>query len=611
MSVDTKLSKEQQKIVNFKEGAICVRASAGSGKTRVLTERIRCLLDKTKKKVLALTFTNKASEEIRERLGDIPNLGRRVFIGTFHGFCQKILENHGHLIGLSKMPHIFENRRDCLELIRQALKLTPSYASYNGELSEVASRALEFISKRKRELVEFDSKKDLEKNEDLILLYENYQDILSTQNAMDFDDLLLYTYQLLTDFPDIANLYRRSFFAICVDEAQDLNNAQYQLLLALVGDEFNNVMLVGDPNQSIFHFAGASSEYMNNYFIESFNAKIIELNENYRSSRRILNVTKKIFPESQDIPNVVKEGIFEINGLDDENDEAHWVINKINELISMKKHNDIEGGITYEKMAILARNKYILASVEKSLKNANLSYYYKVTPGAIEFESKLMRLFYIALKVHLNPLDKLHKKQLFKQMGRNQSNMEMDWDKIVQTTGSDQDRIILELITRLHYDGSNFKALVGDLKNTLDIDDDNEKNMLFNDIDELIENWINYAKKTDKKSIRHFKNSMALGQTHPLMQHKGVTLSTVHTMKGQEFDIVFLIGMDEGTFPDYRAINKGGIEMTQERNNLYVAFTRSRRFLYLTWPQKRKMRWGGHKNRRISQFLAPLRGDEL
>lgn len=127
--------------------------------------------------------------------------------------------------------------------------------------------------------------------------------------------------------------------------------------------------------------------------------------------------------------------------------------------------------------------------------------------------------------------------------------------------------------------------------------------MIFNDINELLKHSHNYAKKTDNKSLHQFKNAMALGQTHPLTQHNGITLSSVHTMKGQEFDIVFIIGMDDETFPDYRAVRSGGIEMTQEKNNPYVAFTRAKRFLYVTYPQKRMMPWGGYKTRRVSRFL--------
>ena len=164
-------------------------------------------------------------------------------------------------------------------------------------------------------------------------------------------------------------------------------------------------------------------------------------------------------------------------------------------------------------------------------------------------------------------------------------------------------RNIINSVIELSDDGSNLKRVLEKLKENLCIEDENEKYMIFHDIDELLIHWHNYAKKTDNKSLHQFKNAMALGQTHPLSQHSGITLSTVHTMKGQEFDIVFVIGMDDETFPDYRAVRSGGVEMVQEKNNLYVAFTRAKRFLFVTWPQKKMMPWGDYKARKISRFL--------
>ncbi len=238
MKNSIELSAKQQEIVFSEEGAMYVKASAGSGKTRVLTERIRYCIEKTNKKVLALTFTNKAGEEIKERLSDINNLDSRVFVGTFHSFCQSILENHGSLIGLPTLPHIFEDEADRLELIEQAISQTPTYYDrYQNQPSDEKRkfryRVLDYISKVKRELLDEFDLAERTGNEDIVLLYRNYQDILKSQDAIDFDDIILQAYKLLMNFPKIARLYRRSFYAICVDEAQDLNNAQYQFIKSL------------------------------------------------------------------------------------------------------------------------------------------------------------------------------------------------------------------------------------------------------------------------------------------------------------------------------------------------------------------------------------------
>ena len=609
MSVKIELSETQKSIVNLGDRPICVKASAGSGKTRVLTERVRYLLNKTKKQILALTFTHKAGEEVKERLNGISMLDKRVFVGTFHGFCQKALKNHGYLIGLEKMPHIFENENDRLELIEQAINLTPSYENtYRNkdtkDQKKMRYQVLKFIAKVKRNMgkVEEDSQS---KDDEKILLYQNYQDILSSQNGIDFDDLLILAHKLFIEYPNVADLYRRSFYAICIDEAQDLNNAQYQFLLALTGCQFDNVMMVGDPNQSIFHFNGSSPKYMTESFIKDFNPEVIELEENYRSSQEILFATKKIFPTAKDIPHTVKKGIFELQGLEDEEKEAKWIIDKINELISMKEHKDIEGQITYEKIAILARNKYLFSSVDNQLKSNNIPFYYKMRIGSVQFESDLINMFDLAFKVKLNPQDKLHKGKLLEKLESNISK-EKSLEKIISAINNKQHKALIQLVIDLYDDGSNLKNLLTQLKDEIVEDNENERNMIFNDIDDLISHWHKYAKTTDTKSLQQFKNAMALGQTHQSIPHKGITLSTIHTMKGQEFDIVFLMGMDDETFPDYRAIQKEGIDLKQEENNLYVAFTRSKRFLYVTWPKKRRMPWGDEKDRKISRFLKPF-----
>ncbi len=240
--------------------------------------------------------------------------------------------------------------------------------------------------------------------------------------------------------------------------------------------------------------------------------------------------------------------------------------------------------------------------METRLKDNNLPFYYKMTPGSILFESDLMKIFDLALRIRLNHQDSLHKKRLLSYL-KIEAAENMTLESLIPQLADESDKKLIELVTGLSDDGSNIKRELESFRDSLNIEDENEKNMIFNDINDLLVHWHNYARKTDNKSLHQFKNAMALGQTHPLTQHSGITLSTVHTMKGQEFDIVFIIGMDDETFPDYRAVRSGGIEMIQEKNNLYVAFTRAKRFLYVTWPQKRMMPWGDYKTRRISRFI--------
>ncbi len=607
------LSEKQKKIVYADEGAIYVEASAGSGKTRVITERIRHLLTKTKKQILALTFTNKAGQEIKDRLknSNIENIEQRLFVGTFHGFCQYVLENHGSAIGLSPMPHIFEDNKDRLDLITQAMEQVPLYAekynSYNKkEKASFQYTTLDFISKVKRELISDNEVHEHTNNDNVILLYRAYQDLLRTQNAIDFDDLLLLTYKLFINYPRISALYRRSFYAICIDEAQDLNNAQYKLLLSLTNNEYENIMMVGDPKQSIFYFTGSSSKYMSEKFIEDFSPKKFELNKNYRSSKKVLEASNKILPNVKDISNTALDGEFELIGCTDEFNEAEWIINKIKELIKRENDKNIEGEICYEKMVVLARNKYVFNELENKLKEENIPFYYKMTLGNIQFESNIMKLFDLGFRLKLNSQDILHKEKLLSRLELTNNNHSLE--DIVNSLENSIEKDILKILLELEDDGNNLKKLFTDFKEKIkkkNINIENEEmKMIMLDIDDFLKHWHTYAIQTDRKSLHQFKNAMALGQTHSSTQHKGLTLSTIHTMKGQEFDIVFLMGMDEGTFPDYRAKSK--IELTQEKNNLYVAFTRAKRFLYVTYPQKRTMPWG-IRNRTISRFLKDFK----
>jgi len=615
MNSRVELSPKQKSIVDAQDGALYVKASAGSGKTRVLTERIRVLLSRTNKKILALTFTNKAGQEIKDRLSDIQDIEQRTFVGTFHGFCQSVLENHGHLLGYAKVPHIFEDDSDRLELIEQAIQLTPSYAArYNNQdkkhQNSFRYRALNFIADMKRKLIiEADIASQTE-DENIILLYCSYQDILKSQNAIDFDDLLLKVYGLFNDYPKIAALYRRSFFAVCVDEAQDLNNAQYNLLKAMTNGEFRNILMVGDPNQSIFHFNGSSPGYMDKEFVKDFQPTVIELTENYRSSVTVLQAAQKLIPDAEQIEHIVKQGIFGLYKTKDEEVEAQWLAQKIQQIVELKTHDDIEGELSYEKIAVLARNKYLFKPLEDALKTTGIPHYYKMTPGALKFESSLMQIFDLALRIKLNSQDELHWRRLLAALSLGYEG-DVDLANIIKDINYSSQKIIVKLALSLADDGSDFKRQLEDYKQNVTLEDTDEKNMLFGDINELLIHWHNYAKTTDNTSLHQFKNAMALGQTHPLSQHSGVTLSTVHTMKGQEFDIVFIIGMDDETFPDYRAIRSGGIELTQEKNNLYVAFTRSKRWLYVTWPENRTMPWGDSKKRQISRFLQDFTSAEI
>ena len=249
------LSPKQQNIVNHIDGALLVKAGPGSGKTRVLTERVKHLLSAKKRgKVLALTFSNMAAEEMRSRLELDPNVGdaiERVTVSTIHSFCLDIIQSRGYLIGLRSDISLFENETDRTAMLRNVMLSEPEYTSIlqSQEKPNVfLSNCLSMISEQKRELVMPDASNA---NEPFPDIYRKYNDALASQNAMDFDDILFFTYRILAENLDIVKLYNSVYRYICIDEAQDLNEAQYRVIQALCGNDFYNIMMVGDENQSI------------------------------------------------------------------------------------------------------------------------------------------------------------------------------------------------------------------------------------------------------------------------------------------------------------------------------------------------------------------------
>lgn len=601
------LSPEQEQIINFGEGAFVVKASAGSGKTRVLTERIKRLANQGVNKILAITFTNKAGEEIKDRLGDSENIRNSVFVGTFHSFCQYVLETRFKLLGFTEIPHIFEEDSDRLELIEEAIFSIPYFQEIYEDLENKDKytykyKVLNFISEVKRELISPEELVAESENEELLLLYETYQDILASNNAIDFDDLILLIYKLFINNEAVTNLYRRSYKYICIDEAQDLNKAQYFLLKALAGETIKNIMLVGDPNQSIYAFNGSSSNYMDKLFIEDFNAQIFELQENYRCSKRVIIASNKLMNLEVKAINYVIDGIFEINEFNNEDAEAEYIVKKILELVALKEHSDIEGQIDYSKISILARNKFVFENIDKLLRLKNIPFFYKTGNAGLKFRSRILKIFDCYFRIKINSNDKLHLKRL-------EDILLVDDvynPELLKMSKHPESEYILELVRDITIENIA-QRLIGFRKLfeenvRFQLDDEERKNII-EEINDLLQHWIIYNKQNLKPTLTGFKNSISLGVTNKTKIHNGIVLSTVHTMKGQESDIVFVMGMDDGTFPDYRAINKKGVELQQELNNAYVAFTRSKRFLYITYPKTRRMPWGDIKSRTVSRFL--------
>ncbi|MEC4043368.1 ATP-dependent helicase [Myroides odoratimimus] len=595
------LSPKQESIVNFNEGSILVLASAGSGKTRVLTERIKRISNYTKGKILAITFTNKAAAEIRERLNEQKEI-KNVTIGTFHSFCQSILELRYKLLGYDKMPHIYEEDSVRVELIKEAILSEPYFNEIYESLeskdkNKYIYNALDFISTVKRDLISPEELSNASENEEYKFLFEKYQDLLRLNNSIDFDDIIKLVYELFTNNENVANLYRKTYEYICIDECQDLNKLQYYLLKSLTGDKIKNVMLVGDPNQAIYGFNGASPTFMLDDFIIDYDAKKIELEENYRSSKSVIEASNLLMDLKVPVNQFVLQGEFEIEKCNSEIEEANYVINKINNLIELKEHNDIEGFISYDKISILARNKFVFKNIEEKLKIDNIPYYYKSGNSGFKFTSTYLNIFELFFRITVNPLDKIYHNRLLNILKID----EISEHKLINSKFPISFEIF-NLFKEINIENFHLKLKTLDILIKQNIHNDDEKKLAIDELNEYKELFTLYKIQNNKPTLGGFKSSIALGLTKLINKNEiGICLSTVHTMKGQESDIVFLIGMDEGTFPDFRA--KTASEIQQEKNNAYVAFTRAKRFLYVSYPISRIMPWGDSKSRNISRFL--------
>jgi len=616
-----RLSPDQKRAVDHTNGALLVVAGPGSGKTRVLTERIRRLLGEEKGhfQILALTFTNKAANEMTERLQDIPNIAERAFIGTLHKFCMEVLAKRGKPVGIDGLPQIFSASQDRRSILTRAINDDPELL-HQLKLAGDHREQVKRIDSWLRKIIQYKSQllRSIEIDDEIDRkIFEGYQAELRASGAVDFDDLLLLSYQLFEERPKIADFYRRLYRFICIDEAQDLNGAQYGVLRALCGDEYKNVMMVGDKKQSIYGFNTADPRYMDE-FTNDFDAMVIELHENFRSSRAVVEAAKKL--DSAYLAEVDKlpiKGTVELLIGENEDDEAKLVLQKINELCK-NGHPDVEEPIRLESCAVLGRTRYTLLKIEEKLREQNLPYY-KQLKADHESESNLALEFELCLRLLVNPKDQLHLDVLQKKWGI---------ESLAQKAKEKRAVSGLEFIAHLASQSIDKKAIVitkatsellasnGIIRmpNALDIldeygknsADEDDKRAIWEDIKVLRGEWNRFLRieRESANDLASFLTHMALG-TMQQPRQDGLALLTVHSSKGLEFDVIFVVGMSDGTFPDYRA-NQNGKTKAEEKRNAFVAVTRSKRLLYLSYPQSKIMPWGSPRNQIPSPFLKDM-----
>jgi DNA helicase-2/ATP-dependent DNA helicase PcrA len=625
------LSSSQSQIVEAPlSGAIRVLASAGSGKTRVLTERVRHIMECTKKDgIVAITFTNKAADEMLARLEGLDGFEDRCWITTIHALCQRIIDQYGNAIGLPSVLHIFERDQDRKTVFLQSLRdngidvdtfLNVTDTKTKRDREKIIQNYLDQFSVVKRNLLSADEiREKYSEDESFWRIYQAYQDALLQSGGMDFDDILVFAVRILLEQPWCGHVYRAKYKHLCVDEAQDLNRAQYEFIKAFCGVEIRSVMMVGDPNQMIYGFNGSSHEYLCERFIEDFKPQTFTLNENYRSSKAVIHLANKLKRGSQIETNFAKSGKAEIRAFQDEEEEAAWVCDKILDLLKpgVDSDKEIEGGIGLSNIVILARNRFVFQCIEKELTDREILYSLKKGERQSEPTSIFGKVLDLGIRLRLNPKDWVDGKKLFSTLTVQYPEKwghELQLDNLadllskVEIFFPEMQAELLRAIQRLDLDDPNipkfcktFAKQIEDLSLIVEPQASAELERSLLELCEFRGLWTTFKRKGLGDTLTAFRNAIALGQLYDDVNSQGLTLSTVHTMKGLEKDIVFLVGMCEGVFPDYRAEKKH--ELDEELNNAFVAVTRSRRWIYISYPKKRKMPWGDMKIQTPSRFL--------
>ncbi len=613
--------------------ALQVLASAGSGKTRVLTERVRYILSSTKKgSVIALTFTNKAAEEMQTRLTEYDISEERFWVGTVHSVAQRVLEQYGHTIGLPSELHIYERDKDRMEVFMQSLRddgididsyLNVSNSKELRSREQVLSKYMDAFSIIKRELLsESDVLERYPNNNKLWKYYEDYQRALLNSNGIDFDDILLYSHKILLTQDWVGKVYRAKYKHLCVDEAQDLNRAQYEFIKAFCGNHLKSVLMVGDPNQMIYGFNGSSSKYLTNSFVEDFSPLQMVLNQNYRSTRSVIEVANRLKPGSQRAGNFALQGMFDVRCLSNEQEESSWIVDSIKNLLSLGTNHEIEGGISLDKMVVIARNRFVFKYLEEALQAAGIDYHLRKGERRNEPTSLFGKVLDYSIRLKLNPKDWVDGNKLCNALS-------------VEPPSTWGDKNVLSIISQSLDVGSLFnkellKSVLIEVE-SLDVSEPNVRKLIkvlevevekmaqdgnlgdshieelklsMEELQEFWRSWVSFRQKGLGESLLAYRNAISLGQVSETKVQSGLTLSTVHTMKGLEKDIVFLMGMCEGVFPDYRATSPDKID--EERNNAFVAVTRAKRWLYVSYPQYRVMPWGDTKYQAPSRFINEM-----
>ena len=612
MDYRNELNNKQYEAVSSDKQYLRIIAGAGSGKTRVLTYRIAYLIEKFNVhpyQIVAITFTNKVAREMQERTSALlPDYNLSgLIISTFHSFCARFLRVEADLLGYPRNYMIYDDD-DSLRL----LKLIGVEKGFK-KTDETIKQAASYIGSQKMMgRLPSDVKLGRNPKEKLFLeFFKEYELRKSEAYALDFDDLLIYTIKILKEFPEVRAKYASRYKHILVDEFQDTNDVQFELLRLLTNED-TSIYVVGDPDQTIYTWRGANQKIILDIDKIFRPMETIILNENYRSTSKILEASNKLISKNVDR---VKKDLFTnnkggndiiIRNLDTSISEANFIGNTILEIKSKNPEVD------YKNIAILYRSSYLSLKIENALTTRGIPY--KVYGGLKFYARKEIKDALAYFHLLLNDKDDVSFTRIcnFPRRGFGDKNLEL-----ARKEASDYKLGILEYFKKIENYTTNIKpSIVKSMKELVEkmeatatklnvnleaysevldqflkdigfykaLEDGEDQDDRIENVHALIDDVRTYLKNNPESNFEEYLQNIALMTSQDeITGDNNVSLMTVHTAKGLEFDYVFVMGLNDGVFPNQRAINerdKDGLE--EERRLAYVAFTRAKKQLYLT-----------------------------
>ena len=618
MDIKSLNNKQKEAVINT-DGPMLILAGAGSGKTKVLTTKIAYLIEEKgidPYNILAITFTNKAANEMKERVKNMLDIDTNMIqISTFHSFGLSIIKRHYEKLGFKSNFTIIDSD-DSLSTVKRILKdmnLDPKFFNPKTIRNKISSAKNELMTP-----VELDKFTNNEIDEVTVKVYTEYQNKLKVNNSLDFDDLLMLPIVLFNENKEVLKYYQERFKYILIDEYQDTNHVQY-ILTKMLSAKYKNICVVGDPDQSIYGFRGSNYKNILNFEKDYKNTKVILLEQNYRSTKNILGAANDIIKNNK---NRKEKELWTDNDLgdkikykrcDDEKDEAHFVVSNVKKLM-----ND---GCPLEEIAVLYRTNAQSRNIEEAFLRENIPY--KVVGSFYFYNRKEIKDLISYLKLIYNPSDDISLNRIINVPKRGiglktmenlttkanilneslfntiDSGKELEFKKLILEFQQMSEELSLTELVDLVLDKSG-------IRKELEQEDTIESQGRLENLEEFKSITKSFEDREGIISLSEFLDEISLVSDKEEYKNRidVVTLMTVHSAKGLEFNNVFIIGLEEGVFPHTMSLCDNN-EIEEERRLCYVAVTRAKEKLTIL-NTKRRLLYGQDSYNPPSRFIGEI-----